>query len=205
MRRIFLILFTVLCTLAAQAQDKALLSGIEKANATVKSLEAHFVQTKTLKAKKTSVKSEGTIYLQGADKMAMVYQKPSTDNLKINGSQFFMQRGKKKSLFNTTKNKMMRSLSNTLLYCVHGKVQTLAAENKAKLTTAQTADGITVTLKTEKKSARGYSKIVLVYHPTTKLLTRMQMDEFNGNSTLYQISGIKKNASVNAKVFEIKK
>ena len=37
----------------------------------------------------------------------------------------------------------------------------------------------------------------------TKLLSSMQMDEYNGNSTLYQMSGVKTNGNIDAKVFDV--
>ena len=135
--------------------------------------------------------------------MAQHYQAPTADVLIINGSDFYMVRGKKKNKFNTAKNKTMRSLRNTLLYCVHGKPAALAAENGAEITAVQKSDGYEVTLVSTKKTARGYAKIVLLYDLKTKLLTRMQMNEYNGNSTLYQLSGLRTNQPIDASVYVI--
>ncbi len=202
----FTALCLLCCTFMTFAQESAMLDKIEQANAAVSSIESHFVQTQTLLAKNETVKSEGTLYLSGTDKMAMHYAAPSTDLLIINGTNFFMNRGKQQNkLYNTAKNKTMRQLSNTLLYCVHGKVRQLAEENNSELTVAQEKTGYVVTLTAKKKQARGYSKIVLTYDPKALLLTRMQMDEFNGNSTLYEMSGTKANATINASVYDIPK
>jgi len=54
-----------------------------------------------------------------------------------------------------------------------------------------------------KKTPRGYAKIVLTYDLKSKLLTTMQMDEYNGNSTLYEMSGLKTNGNIDAQVFVI--
>jgi len=43
----------------------------------------------------------------------------------------------------------------------------------------------------------------LMYDLKNKTLTSMQMDEYNGNSTLYEMSGVKTNGNVDAKVFDI--
>ena len=43
---------------------------------------------------------------------------------------------------------------------------------------------------------------VLTYDLESKLLTKMQMDEYNGNSTLYEMSDMMINASIDAKVFD---
>ena len=188
---------TILC-----AQNNVL-TEIEKANAAYKTIEGSFARTQVNAAKGTSVKTEGALYIAGENQMAQHYQAPCLDVLIINGDDFYMARGKKTNKFNTAKNKTMCGLRNTLLYCVHGKPAALAAENGAEITAEKNAKGYEVTLVSTKKTPRGYAKIVLMYDLKSKLLTTMQMDEYNGNSTLYEMSGLKTNGNVDAKVFEI--
>ena len=180
-----------------------ILTEIEKANAAYKTIEGSFARTQVNAAKGTSVKTEGALYIAGENQMAQHYQAPCPDVLIINGDDFYMVRGKKVNKFNTAKNKMMRGLRNTLLYCVHGKPAALAAENGAQITAEKKAKGYEVTLVSTKKTPRGYAKIVLMYDLKSKLLTTMQMDEYNGNSTLYEMSCMKTNGNVDAKVFDI--
>ena len=176
---------------------------IEKANAVYKSVTGTFTRTQVNAAKGTSVKADGDLYIVGEDRMAQHYKAPSADLLIINGDDFFMIRGKKTNKFNTEKNKTMRNLRNTLLYCVHGKPATLATESGAEISAEKKAKGYEVVLLSTKKTPRGYAKIVLNYDLKTKLLTKMQMDEYNGNSTLYEMSGLKVNGNVDNAVFEI--
>jgi len=180
-----------------------ILTEIEKANAVYKTVEGTFTRTQTNKAKGTTEADKGILYLSGEDQMAQHYQAPSADVLIINGDDFYMVRGKKTNKFNTAKNKTMRGLRNTLLYCLHGKPGALAAENGAEITAEKKAKGYEVVLVSAKKTPRGYAKIVLMYDLKNKTLTSMQMDEYNGNSTLYEMSGVKTNGKVDAKVFEI--
>lgn len=201
MKRLLFILGLFVC-IGLHAQND-IVSEIEKGNAAYNTIQGDFTQTKTLAAKGTKVQSEGLLYISGDHQMAQHYQAPSADVLIINGSDFYMVRGKKKNKFNTAKNKTMRSLRNTLLYCVHGKPAALAAENGAEITAVQKSDGYEVTLVSTKKTARGYAKIVLLYDLKTKLLTRMQMNEYNGNSTLYQMSGLRTNQPIDASVYVI--
>ena len=180
-----------------------ILTEIEKANAAYKTVEGTFTRTQTNAAKGKTETDKGILYLSGEDQMAQHYQAPSADVLIINGDDFYMVRGKKTNKFNTAKNKPMRSLRNTLLYCLHGKPGTLAAENGAEITAEKKAKGYEVVLVSVKKTPRGYAKIVLMYDLKNKTLTSMQMDEYNGNSTLYEMSGVKTNGNVDAKVFDI--
>lgn len=193
----------MLCTLM-QAQDHtAALAQIEKANAAINCITGNFAQTKTIAANGKEIKSDGTLYLSETDKMAMHYNAPATDLLIIDGNRFYMIRGKKKNNFNTDKNKAMRSLRNTLLYCVHGKPAQLAEENNADISVSQEKTGTIVTLISKKKTPRGYEKILLTYDPKSHLLTRMEMIEWGGNSTLYEMSELKTGIPVSPSVFDI--
>ncbi len=205
MRTSILAIGCLLCTLFVQAQDNAALAAIEKANAQISTLESHFVQTETSAAKKGAVRTEGTLYLSGKDKMAMHYQAPATDLLVINGTDFYMQRGKREKRYDTGKNKAMGQLSNTLLQCLHGTPGQLAQEIGATLAAKKEAKGYVITLTSTKKQARGYAKIILTYDLKTLLLNKMQMDEWNGSSTTYEMNGVKTNASVKPEVFDIPK
>ena len=200
--RTFLLTLCLFVSTILSAQNNVL-TEIEKANAAYKTIEGSFARTQVNAAKGTSVKTEGALYIAGENQMAQHYQAPCPDVLIINGDDFYMVRGKKTNKFNTAKNKTMRGLRNTLLYCLHGKPGALAAENGAAITAEKKANGYEVVLVSAKKTPRGYAKIVLMYDLKNKTLTSMQMDEYNGNSTLYEMSGVKTNGNVDAKVFEI--
>lgn len=200
--RTVLLTFCLFVSTMLGAQNN-ILTEIEKANAAYKSVTGAFTRTQINAAKGTSEKVDGDLYIAGENQMAQHYKAPSADLLIIDGDVFYMIRGKKTNKFNTEKNKTMRSLRNTLLYCVHGKPAVLAAENGAEITVEKKSGGYEVVLVSTKKTPRGYAKIVLTYDLKSKLLTRMQMDEFNGNSTLYEMSGLKINGNIDSKVFDI--
>lgn len=200
--RTVLLTFCLFVSTMLGAQNN-ILTEIEKANAAYKSVTGAFTRTQVNAAKGTSEKVDGDLYIAGENQMAQHYKAPSADLLIIDGDVFYMIRGKKTNKFNTEKNKTMRSLRNTLLYCVHGKPAVLAAENGAEITVEKKSGGYEVVLVSTKKTPRGYAKIVLIYDLKSKLLTRMQMDEFNGNSTLYEMSGLKINGNIDSKVFDI--
>lgn len=187
-----------------RSQDyQAILTQIEKGNAAITSIEGKFAQTKIIAANGKEIKSEGTIYLSDPDKMAMHYDAPSTDLLIINENHFYMIRGKKKNNFNTEKNKAMHSLRNTLLYCLHGQPALLAKENNAEIAVKQEGTSTIVTLTSQKKTPRGYEKIILHYNTQSHILARMEMVEWGGNSTIYEMSDLKTNGNIDTTVYVI--
>lgn len=193
----------MLCTLMRAQENQTILTQIKKGNAAITSIEGKFAQTKIIAANGKEIKSEGTIYLSDSDKMAMRYDAPSTDLLIINGNRFYMIRGKKKNNFNTEKNKAMRSLRNTLLYCLHGQPALLAKENNADIAVEQKGRNTIVTLTSQKKTPRGYEKIILHYNTQSFILSRMEMIEWGGNSTIYEMSNLKTNGNIDTVVYTI--
>lgn len=186
------------------ADNAAALDKIESANAAYSSQTCSFTQQKTTV---TGAKNDanGTLYYVSPDKLSQHYVQPATDLLVINGANFYMARNDKKMLFDTSKNQMMRNLSNTLLYCIQGKIRQLATENDANVDVSESADNYIVTLTARKKAARGYKTIVLHYAKKTCLLTTMRMDEMNGASTLYQLTDTQVNSTIDASKFIIPK
>ncbi len=203
MKTIYITFICLLCSLFSQAQDQTILQSIRQANKKITGIEARFTQTQTSAAKKKSETSEGTLYLTGQDKMAMLYKAPSSDLLVINGDNFYMRRGKRSKLYNTAKNATMKRLSGTLLHCLHGTPLELVKLTDSDLSTTKDKNHYIVTLTAKKKQVRGYAKIILHYDIKSKLLVRMQMDEYNGNSTVYAMSGSKTNGNIKTEVFNI--
>lgn len=185
------------------ADDAVVLAQIEKANANVKTLVSPFTQTKVVAATGTKKNLAGTLYYSAPDKVAQHYTQPASDLFLINGNQLCMARNGKKLHFDTGKNATMCALRNTLIYCIQGRTRTLAAENSADITVSSDAKHYIVTLTSKKKLPHGYKTIVLHYTKSDATLHIMQMDEFNGNSTIYTMTNYAIDQPVDATVFAI--
>ncbi len=203
MKGLLSLLFCFLPILGASAQDTALLQHLTQANSSTTGLQASFTETKTSAAKKAPKVSNGTLYILDADKIAMHYDAPAGDLFIINGSDFYMRRGKQEKRFDTTKNKRMNELSNTLFACLLGKPAPLA--EGAHFTYENKGDELVLTFTAKKKQPRGYERIILIYDAKSDipLIKQMQMDEFGGTSTLYVLSNIQTSPSIKPEVFKI--
>ncbi len=189
---------------AAPADNQTtILEKIEQTNSSLKTLQAHFDQTKTIPANGREISYEGTLYFTSPSQMSMDYSKPESEAFIINGTSLYMVRDGRQGLYDTTKNNMMRSLSNTLCSCIMGKINDLAKANDAEITAGLTGDGYLVSLTARVKGTRGYSNIYLVYDKTTYVLVKMKLVEFSGISNLYEMSSISRNTAVDSAVYTI--
>lgn len=199
----FIAIILSLLAFPAKAQTDKILSGIEKANSSVSTVEAHFSQTRTILASGKKTEMEGILYFSAPDKMSMHYSTPAFDLLTINGNQFHLKRSGKASTYNTDKNALMGSLSKTLLRCIKGQVSATAEDNDADVEAKSNGNNWEVTLLARKKAARGYSKIILEYRKSDGMLVSMEMVEFSGISNLYRMSDILTGMEIDKSVYII--
>jgi outer membrane lipoprotein-sorting protein len=188
---------------AGAASAQTVSEKILKANDAVRNIECKFHQSRTIKASGKTVKSEGTLYYNPDGRLAMRYSTPASELLIINANRFHMNRGGKAMTFDTSKNETMGKLAGTLLGCIRGDVKNLAEKNGASLSEETGADSYVITLKTDQVTPKGYSRIILTYRKSDCTLTRMQMEEFSGISTVYEMDDIKRNVSFPEDVFRI--
>lgn len=105
----------------------------------------------------------------------------------IDNNNMTINRDGLKQNFDTSKNLMMKGLRDALLFSFQGKLTELATAQQATMEVSKESGNTVVTLTAQKKQVRGYSKIVVYYKPDGSIF-KMQMDEFNGASTLYTLN-----------------
>lgn len=193
-----------LATVACVAADDALLASIKKANSTEK-YNCPFTQAKYMKMMSKPIESAGTVYLQGADNMSMIYSKPEGDLLVIAEGQFIMVNKGKTRKHNVKEGSQMRTLRNTLLLSMRGDVNGIAEETNSTVsrTSSATTDDFEISRREQVKI--GYDKIKLSFDKNTHLLTEMIMEEPNGNYTVYKLGKYDFSGSFGNDVFNLPK
>lgn len=169
--------------------------------AQVKGIEASFVQTGTVNGKVVS--GEGTIYYAGPTSLALRYSTPEGEAFVIDNDEIYVAKGGKERFFNAQKNAPMRTLSRTLMNCIEGDIDAVAADNDADIITSDGSKTRKVTVKARKRSARGYEVIELRYRKSDGMVEYIKLVEFNGNVNEYIVGISKKNVNLPADAFEI--
>lgn len=165
---------------------------IAGAAASAQTTEGTFIQTKTIKASGRTFVSKGSLSYKAPDQMSMIFSDPDGDYLIIDGPYMRSDLNGTAVDVDTSRNAQMRNMKNTLLNCIAGKVDKVAADNDADMVSSpKPGGGRTVTLTARKTAARGYSRIVLEYR-ADGIMTYMLLEEFGGISTEIKISNITK-------------
>ena len=92
-------------------------------------------------------------------------------------------------------------LSGTLLNCIKGKVKQVAADNAATPVLKDDGKNYVITMTVDKKSSKGYSKIIVTYRKSDCVLVKMVTESDAGLVNTYTISDILTSVTNKPEVF----
>lgn len=196
----------VLSVNAAEISEstKAILTKIEKANASVTTITSPVTETKTMPNGKQFV-SNGNFSFSSPSLLAIRYTKPEGDYLIIN-TEDIAQKKKNGKSFNMSlkKNERMQVLSSTLLNCISGKLIALAEMHNATVKSSEANGVITLTFTADAKAAKDFKMIELTYDKATMRIKTMALTDKNNIVTKYTMDKPQYGSAIDASVFVIK-
>lgn len=200
LKSLFLASLTCICVAAsAQQPIDEFIVKLKQENEKISTITSHFKQTKTLPIMDEPIISEGSFYFDRNGKVCMEYTEPQGDILLINGETVQMITNGKQA---QSKNRFAE-LKSLLISCFKGDLQQLGNCN---FSLKNEKNLYVVTAEMNNGKAKGLpSKVILSYDQKDYTITSMEMDEANGNITLYQLSGKKNNQPIDESVFTPKK
>lgn len=204
MKKIFLIIFLALITLTMSGQTAAeqqkAIQTISRATAQMKTMQADFIQTKSLKMLGDKMVSKGRMAYQQSDKLRWEYTTPYTYTFILNGSKVTLRKGKRSDVIDVNRNKMFKEIARIMMNSMVG--QCITDSKTFKVSVKTDAQHYTATLLPLKKDMKQmYSRIVLVFSRKTATVNRVMMYERNGDCTDIQLTNIRTNAAVSGKEF----
>ena len=200
MKKVLILLTTILFALQMQAQDAALLNRIREANSKVKSFESDLANT-MVKPKKTTSQN-GKLYFVSPYEFSAQF---NTGNYMIvNSQKIKMDIGMFHGTFKLKDGGTMQGLSHIFLYGFQGRTQDLAKENGYTLST-KTEGGyhvVTGTINKKKLIGIGYKQVVFKYNTSDLLLKEIVLYDYKGNKDSYVISNVKYDVAIDKKTFQ---
>ena len=187
MKKILLVLASLMgaLPLLSQSSDQ-ILSIIEKSAAEHSVYSSRFSEVRTPASKgQKPVTLKGQLEYKAPEYLSMDYD--NGEKFLLDGDSMTMVRDGNTVSFDTSKNLLMRGLKHALMYSFSGKLQDLSAEQGADIEAVKKGNQYVVSLTAKKKSARGYSRIIVRYDLKGALVD-MQMDEVTGASTFYSFT-----------------
>lgn len=186
------------------AKTKAVLAEIENANKSLTTITSPVTETRTMPNGKSFV-SSGNFYFTNPNLLAIRYTSPAGDYLVIN-TEDVAQKKKQGRTFKLSikKNQTMQHLSNTLLWCISGKLVSLAEANDATVAVSEANGLITVVFTAGGKTSKEFKKIELSYDKATKRIKTMAMTDKSNIVTKYTMDKPQYGTKIDASVFVVK-
>ncbi len=194
--------FACLTTSAESFSQDAALKEISAAAAAIKTMQADFVQTKSLKMLGDKMISRGKMLCEQPNRLRWEYTSPYTYTFILNGNRVLVKKKDRSDMIDTSQNAMFREIARIMMNSELGKC--LTDKNDFRATVAQKSGGYIVTLIPQKKEMKQmFTKILLHYNKQQAMVTQVEMYEKNGDSTVIELKNLKKNAPIDAAQFKI--
>ena len=187
------------------AKTKAVLTEIEKANQSLTTITSPVTETRTMPNGRQFV-SAGDFYYSGPNLLAIRYTSPAGDYLVINAEEIAQKKKQGRTFkLSIKKNETMQMLSNTLLWCISGKLVNLAEANEAAVTVSEANGLITVVFTAEgKTTSKEFKKIELSFDKATKRIKTMAMTDKGNIVTKYTMDKPEYGTKIAPSVFQVK-
>lgn len=189
---------------AAQTpQERQAIQQISRAAATMKTMQADFVQTKHLRMLGEKMVSRGRMCYQQSDKLRWEYTKPYAYTFILNGNSVMMSKGGHRDVVDVNRNKVFREIARMMMSSVVGTCLTDSKNFKVSMTVDKQT--YTATLLPQKKDMKAmFTRIVLVFNRKTSVVSKVTMHEKNGDRTEITLDNVRTGAAVSPTEFTIK-
>lgn len=206
MKKLLLSLVLMLvCASAAFAQSAADAKIIQQINAVaskMRTMQCDFVQTKHMKMLNDKMVSHGKMYYQQSDKLRWEYTSPYTYTFVLNGSKVLLSKGKRNDVINVNQSKFFKEIARIMMNSVVGKCLSDKKDFRTSIATAN-SEWIATLVPQRKEMKQMFQKIVLHFNKSRKMVSTVELVEKKGDRTVIQLTNVKTNSPINAKVFSV--
>ncbi len=199
-----LLLCSATMGMAQQKVDQAqVIRQINSVASAMKSMQCDFVQTKQIKLLNDKMVSKGKMYYQQTNKLRWEYTSPYAYTFVLNGSKVLINKGNRSDVINVGQSKLFGEIARIMMNSVVGKCLTDTKDFKASIT--GTATEYVATLYPQQKQMKQmFQKVVLHFGRKQATVSKVELVEKKGDTTVIELKNVKTNAAVNASVFNIK-
>ena len=198
---VFLISFISTTSIFSQSQSEIkerIISAIKSTN----TIECNFSQTKHLKILKQELSAKGKLFFTDTDCIRWQYTSPQSYSIVINRNKMLVESDKNKTITDINKNRIAREIAKIMKQALQGNF--LQKEDEFEVSIVNNNSSMEITLKPKKQEIkRMFSLIKLYVSHSTYMINRVEISERSGDLTTISFSNIKRNTTIDTKVFKI--
>jgi outer membrane lipoprotein-sorting protein len=179
------------------------LSEIEKASASLATLQSSFTQKKNIAILQESVVSKGTLLFKKDNKLCWEYTSPYYYLFVLNGDKVFIKSDKSTSQFDTKSNALFKEISLLLVNSISGTG--LIDPKKFDALFYESTTLVEVRLTPKNKALKSFlSTIILYFEKRSYLVSSIEMIEPSGDTNIIVFGEVKLNQPINDEKFMVR-
>ena len=182
-------------------QQKQVIEKIDKAAATMTTMQCQFTQTKSMKLLSRDMKSEGLMYFKQPDKLRWQYTAPYDYTFILNGDNVRIKSTKSTQDINVQRNKMFRQITGIILNSITGGRLKSSTDFTVEMYKAD-KDYFAKLYPKKKEIKQIYSCIEIHFTPALTMVNSVKMEEKTGDVTIVRLNNIKTNVTIDEKMFD---
>ena len=199
-----MLLCSAMTVFAQQKVNEAqVIKQINSVASSMKSMQCDFVQTKQIKLLNEKMVSKGKMYYQQSNKLRWEYTSPYAYTFVLNGSKVMINKGSHNDVINVNQSKFFGEIARIMMNSVVGKCLTDTKGFKTSITGTAT-EYVATLIPQQKQMKQMFQKIVLHFNKKQSTVSKVELVEKKGGTTVIELKNIKTNAAINARVFNIK-
>lgn len=199
-----LLLLSAVSVPAQQSKSNAdALRRISTAASQMCSMQCDFVQTKHMKMLNETLTARGHMYYQQADKLRWEYTSPYQYTFIMNGQRVLLDSGRRRDVIDVNQSKIFREIARIMMSSVTGS--SLSDTRDFRATVATTQKEYVATLTPQRREMKQmFQRVVLHFNRQTATITEVEIVEKKGDRTVIELRNVKKNQTVDARLFTIR-
>lgn len=186
---------------ATEAESRSMVAKIGQRAAAVNSISCDFTQVKTLRFLDDKMTSRGRMYYSGGDKLRWEYTTPYTYTFILNGQKVYLRPGSGGSqTIDLRQSRLFQGIARVMMNSVTGKALATGDDFACTMYT-QGEEWVAVMLPQKKEMKRLFKDVRLHFDSRQQMVTRVELTEHNGDTSVISLSGVRTNQRIDEKVF----
>lgn len=200
-KKAFLLLYFFCIVFYASAQKDAI-GEICKASERISTVHADFIQTKRMKMLSDAMVSKGKMWCTQPNFLRWEYQSPQTSLFILNNGKVLLSKGKHDRVVSINRSKMFRQMTRLMMPDGLGKCLTDEKDFRVTVESENTQHILTL-FPQSKELKQLFTRLVLYYNRKQSVVTKVEMYEKRGDSSVIELTNIKTNQNIDESVYSI--
>ena len=184
----------------SSAQQKSMVNKINTTATAIRTIQCSFVQTKKMSFLNDKMVSRGVMYYDNHSRLRWEYTSPYKYIFILNNNKVYIKSARKTNTIDIKSSRLFQSIARIMMNSVTGRSLTDNGDFSVKM---YVNGDEWVAFLTPKRSdmKKMFKSIHLYFDSSRSMVSKVEMLEKNGDSTVILLHGVKTNTGINEKVF----